>query len=290
MTEERGVEFLNPSPLAFTVARRFLVERERVNQRMSELNDDYHHALPDPMEVERTIFEGALVVERLLMSKGFNKSIRDAIRLNDAYRTGQVAYGNLIPEGLTVSEEQKSQFARQTSETVVDAFLPELISKTTEATLAEIDEAEKLAQEKGIDIEEVFEDGELYKELIRRVHTPAGMASLKMAVINRMNRDLGLGVMRNYYRNILMASLKSEGLFIEGYEAEIDIIISEAAEKLIESPTTEAQIEEMIETFRRNFYIFVAEDTERFWGAEAIEELPEEIKREIEHYREKPQS
>ncbi len=288
MTPDRRVEVqpIRPSPVALARARRTFNEVEKDKVRIDELvGRPFHEA--DLTHAEQSIAQFALTNERLLRSKG-SRALMDAIFLSDTHeRLCNLSDSKLpTPEGIQITDKQKRRLSTGYADSVVAALFSDSVHGYAEYQLAEMEEAEKLAKERKVDVSFVHEDDSLYGDLIRRVYTPASRARLRLGIADAMTYEKAEQIVLSSHRNYYLAVLYSQkelGLE-QPSKDEIEEFL-DAINALAQSPEIKSEGQEMADIHRRVYVILAAEDIERFWGKDAINELPDDMRTEIEYYR-----
>lgn len=293
MTLDREYEAqpIFPSTVAFAKARRTFNELEKSKARTSELIGDPYHEV-DPTQAELSIAQLALNNERLLRSKG-NASLMTTVVIEDTReRLAGLLESDLdIPEEIQITDKQRHQLSVQCADYFTEMLYLDSAYDFAKSYLAEMEGAEQLARERNKDVSAVYEDDLLYGDLIRRVYTPMSRASLKIRIADAMTYEKAQQIVLNDRRNFCFAILYSEvELGMEQPSQDELEEFLDAINALAKSPEITKESQELADTERRVNYILAAEEIERFWGIDAIDELPDRVREQMKHYRNEPTS
>lgn len=270
-----------PSVLAVVFSERAYKEFVYVNQRLRLLHGE--EELPVDSEHDaRQIGKHAVIIEKILRSRGHKKVI-GAIYLGAAYANATTRIGSQyeLSERTNGDYTRMQQLAREDGENVVDSLLSGGITHSTECTLKVLEGAEELAQERKVPVTKIFEEDSLYFDLVRKVYTPATLAFENISLANRMTYETGEKIVLGHIRNSYLAA-KAPDIPPEV----LDEMVNQRFETIKQQKETQDLIKEIVGSFKRDYYLLAGEQVERYFGTNGIDQLPDQMRKGIQFYRE----
>jgi hypothetical protein len=271
---------IEPRPLAAASARREYADTQVAAERESRLSGEVY--VPHKREIkEQAIKQIAVRNEQILQARG-NKPVANELnllRLADQL----LVFNDFSAEELMISEKNKPIFEKHVNRRNVELFYEPTIDTSTSYLFKEFDEAESLAEERGLSISQVYEDDNLYAEVIRKTYeTPQKHAEVILAPA--MNKDLH-EASRLYHR--AYEGFRIHIFCIEQGDSKQDAQAKAEyyVDKLESIPEHMENVESFVHDFRQVHYVAADEEVRKYWGEEGIDSLSPAIKGGIAYYK-----
>lgn len=251
MTADRGTEQKDPSRMAQAMARRVLIENGR------GLNEPFN-------ESDEAIPVLAASYDQLLTdsSQALNASVEILRFLCNGH------FGSLGLEGAEPDEQA----------VFVEALVQAVSSnpeRGLEITLRERDKALELGAQKGIDPAKIFEDDELYDELIRATLTPAEYVTYQIDELEGFI-SRAPAAFRDAHFKLFHLDDQDKGPFAEAGRA--------FANALVPNDWTEEddkEVAKIIFMIELPSLKVIGDRMRRFWGEDGFMAIPEEYKKKV---------
>ena len=269
-----------PSPLALAMARRDLKELALVSDAQAAIESGVPRIDPQQQEIRTTRL--AFLNDKLLNSKD-NPAVAREINLHKQYELALIF--NDIDGPIAMQYEKIRKLEKQGCRLYIDLFVEPVIEQNTEYALKNINRAEELATEKGIATDKVYEDEDLYEELMRRTYeTPEKLAEHAMAHTNvpGFRKSIEIFLLRKLKNSLLMKAEERGITHNTKLEEQMEAFLPKQAN----NPEFTEMRDSRFDYFKKAAYLNVAYDIERFWGEEGLDSLSPKVKAGIKYYQE----
>lgn len=279
MPERERPPIETPRPIALASARREYADTQRAAERESRLRGQVYVPHSEEKQ-EQTIKEIAVRTEKFLQARNNRVVANELNLLRLTYQL--MVFDAATAEDLMISERNKQVFDKRIKSRNVELFYEPAIDISTSYLFKEFDEAEALAKERGIPIEQVYQDDELYGKVVRQTYeTPQEHAEAIIApALNKDLREASKQFHHEYEGFRAFIYFTEKGHPKKQAEGKAEHFV-----QLLESdPNYHEEINAFVHDFRQVHYVAADEEIRKYWGDDAIEGLSPDIKHGISYF------
>lgn len=272
------------SQLASAMAARNFEEQQRSQTIIAETTDR-PKVLQNPLMKNAIILVSAQMYERFLtdpstlsidlktLTTNIYADIPDKV-FDEAVKDMQKDEEDLIP----FTGAQFRSLCRAISESTITFIEPFSAESNFTKSLKQVEEARRIGAERGISPTDVYINDDLYAELIRTTQTPLdaakyGIKEIKKATdkkVTKMGLDIGIALSR-------MMDEVTDYVEPPIEPAEFEDIMQEISQ----NPEFKKEIRKATIQYKQGMRNYTVDYIIRFWGQEALDSLPEPIKKKL---------
>ena len=281
--EALQVEVENTGRFARAIAVRNLNEQQRTQMRLAELTDGQYQPL-NPLFREALLLTFSRMTERLLIEPSALPANPQTLTTVIFDELGDDVFDAMVrdlqkdeEEPLSLTGSQLRSMCKATTEATITSFVPSsMIEGGFSRTLRQIDEARKIAAERNVDPASVYENDDLYIELVRRSSTSGELARSGTQIVRQITPERMNEMIMNMIPEITRTIDEVEDEPVIDQEK-----IREIRQEMSEDPEFKKTVRIATLQYRRAFRTLTGEQIIRFWGQEGLDSLPKSVKASI---------
>ncbi|MDO8618751.1 MAG: hypothetical protein Q7R49_02270 [Candidatus Daviesbacteria bacterium] len=202
--------------------------------------------------------------QRILDSSG-NPLIGKAIILASSYKSVQEGLEKQFAQ-IDMPSEHVHQVSLDGAEYGISIFGGDDVDEYVPRLIREVQAANEISQERGVDVIEIFRTDSLYSELIRRTYTTSEYAQVLLKLISKYNSEN----MRKFLLSTLITPLTGQAPDSDFFD--------EILEQASHDPEMQKVIDEPMRKVQKSFTLIAADQLRKHWGVDAVETLPPFLK------------
>lgn len=261
-------------PFARAIAVRNLDENQRFQSRIAELAGTQYQPI-NPLMREALIIAGTLMNEIVLGEPNNLPTTIQALTARVFDYLGDDVFNQMVNDmqkdevdPLPITGSQLRSLTRTTTESVMTSLMPtSLLERSSVRLLKQVEEAGRIATEKGIAPATVYADDELYAELMRRSQTPGEVAKTGIEMIGQITPDKT----REMIVNMIPAIAQTMDEIMEDEPVIGQDEIQEMRQEMLDDPEFKKIIRTVTLQHKRALRTLIGEQIIRFWGQEGLD-------------------